>query len=408
MKKNYTSILQAALAFITFFSAQTLFAQTDYWTQKANLPGVARVAGAGFGVEGKGYVGLGYNFSLPQSFFDDMWQYDPVIDTWTQVASFPDGGRSGANGFTVGTKGYIFGGYGNGSVQNDLWEYDPVANSWTEKASCPGPQRDYAVAFGIGNKGYMGTGYDSGSLNYGDFWEYDPVSDSWTSKANVGGLPRSSAVGFSIGSKGYIGAGYIASPVRDFWEYDPVTNAWTQKADVSTIDRADGCGFSIGGYGFICCGYANGQANYDLWQYDPVLNAWSQKSNLSGAMRSNAVAFAIGMKGYVSCGADLTFTAIGDLHEYTPDTTLINSVNSIPEEALFSAWNYYDQRVLNVSVPNGSATHLELIDLAGKCWHSSYVTGTSFRIPAAGLESGIYMIRVTQGNRSQSKKILMP
>lgn len=408
MKKKYTSILQAVLAFIAFFSAQALFAQTDYWTQKANLPGASRVAGAGFSVEGKGYVGFGYNFSLPQSFLYDMWQYDPVNDSWTQVASFPDSGRSGASGFTIGTKGYIFGGYGNGSVQNELWEYDPIVNSWTEKAFCPGPQRDYAVAFGIGNKGYIGTGYDASSLNFGDFWEYDPVADAWTSKANVGGLPRSSAVGFSIGGKGYIGTGYIASPVRDFWEYDPVSNSWTQKADVSTIDRADGCGFSIGGYGYICCGYANGPASNDHWQYDPVANTWTQKSNLSGALRNDAVAFSIGMKGYVTCGADLTFTALNDLHEYTPDTTLLNSVTSVFPEDLFAAWCDYDQRILNVSIPNGSATYLELIDLNGKSWHSSFVTGTSHKIPVTELSSGIYLIRFKQGNRSQSEKILIP
>ena len=89
------------------------------------------------------------------------------------------------------------------------------AGIWTQKADFGGTARSGAVGFSIGSKGYIGTG----GIGVKDFWEYDSAINIWTQKADFGGTARSGAVGFSIGSKGYIGTGSTAA--KDFWEYDP-------------------------------------------------------------------------------------------------------------------------------------------------------------------------------------------
>jgi N-acetylneuraminic acid mutarotase len=85
--------------------------------------------------------------------------------------------------------------------------------------------RNSAVGFSIGNKGYVGTGYGDGPTLYNDFWEWDQVSNVWTQNVNFGGMARNAAVGFSIGNKGYVGTGVTGiNPnyaFQDFWEYDP-------------------------------------------------------------------------------------------------------------------------------------------------------------------------------------------
>src|SRR5690606_7173913 len=83
------------------------------WTPIAEFPGEARYSAVGFSVDGKGYVGLGYNGTNALS---DFWEYDPTTDTWTDLTtSLPvDGARYGAIAFALGNHGYV----GLGSTEN--------------------------------------------------------------------------------------------------------------------------------------------------------------------------------------------------------------------------------------------------------------------------------------------------
>jgi hypothetical protein len=111
-------------------------------------------------------------------------------------------------------------------------------DTWTQKADFGGTARSGAAGFSIGSKGYIGTGYDSNISDQKDFWEYDPATNAWTQKADLGEaiVGRIAAVGFSIGSKGYIGTGYGGYPVwwlNDFWEYTPDGGGLTLTSAVS-------------------------------------------------------------------------------------------------------------------------------------------------------------------------------
>jgi len=294
-------------------------ADADSWTQKANLGGSIRGASAGFSIGTKGYIGTGINFSSVPAFFNDFWEWNQATNTWMQKANFGGTARSGAVGFSIGSKGYLATGYDANIVTRDLWEYDPSLNTWTQKANYGGIGRDYAVAFSIGTKGYLGTGYNSISTNYNDFWEYNPSGNTWTQKANVPGGPRSSAIGFSINGKGYIGTGYDAGPKDDFYEYEPASNIWTQKANVPGGPRSDASAFAIGLKGYVCAGVIASVTQKDLWEYDPSSNTWVQKTNLTGAAREDAVGFSIGSKGYIGTGYDPLFNRLKDFWEYGPD-----------------------------------------------------------------------------------------
>ena len=149
----------------------------------------------------------------------------------------------------------------------------------TESRLCRNGNDQSAVGFSIGNKGYIGTGSGQGSTSNTDFWEWDQATDSWTRKADFAGTARQSAVGFSIGNKGYIGTGLnysISGYKKDFWEWDQATNVWTQKVNFAGSARAGAVGFSIGNKGYIGCGSGTGTDNFgiplqDFWEYDPTL-----------------------------------------------------------------------------------------------------------------------------------------
>src|SRR5207342_1510045 len=110
----------------------------------------------------------------------ELWAWDKMTDTWTQMADFPGLGREGALGFAVALKGYVVMGwdglgYNQSNYHSDMYEYDPVSNTWTQKTSMPGIGRYVGMGFAISGKIYVGMGL-AAAWNYLDDWyEYDPV-----------------------------------------------------------------------------------------------------------------------------------------------------------------------------------------------------------------------------------------
>ncbi len=232
------------------------------------------------------------------------------------------GQRGGALCFTVGTLGYVGGGF-NGSVSlNDLWSYDASANAWTQRASLPGPTRQRGMGFAISGKGYFCGGIDNiGNAFLKDTWEYDPGSNTWTQRADFGGGPRYDAVAFTIGSKGYIGTGFngVGNSFKDLWAFDPGSNTWVQKTDFGGDKRFAACGFSIGTDGYICAGQDSVTFRQDLWRYNSLTDTWSQMTDLAGTPRYFAGGFSTGGKGYVCMGFNFS-GALSDLWAYDPGT----------------------------------------------------------------------------------------
>ena len=56
-------------------------------------------------------------------------------------------------------------------MSNDLWEYDPRADAWTQKPDFTGPARGAAVGFVLGSRVYIGTGTNSKREQLRDFWQ---------------------------------------------------------------------------------------------------------------------------------------------------------------------------------------------------------------------------------------------
>ena len=196
---------------------------TNVWTRKTNFEGGPRRASVGFSIGNTGYIGTGYDSAF--ALYGDFWEYDTVLDKWSQKADFGGIKRTGAVGFAIGNKGYIGTGsnaYESDEYLKDFWEYDPVLDRWTQKANFSGGDRADGISFSIGCKGYVGFGENSNKKFKTDLWEYDPVKDLWIHKADLPSDGRDEAVGFSIGNRGYIGTGGEEFPwKKDFWEYTP-------------------------------------------------------------------------------------------------------------------------------------------------------------------------------------------
>ena len=74
---------------------------------------------------------------------------DDLMGKWYRVSDFDGLARGEATSFTIGSKGYLTGGYDGKKHLNDLWEYDMELDFWTQKASFPGTSRSSAAAFSV-------------------------------------------------------------------------------------------------------------------------------------------------------------------------------------------------------------------------------------------------------------------
>jgi N-acetylneuraminic acid mutarotase len=199
--------------------------QNDAWTQKADFPGDARLLATALVIGQKAYIVGGGRSGVHKN---DVWEYDPLTDTWTRKNDFPGWGINGAAGFVVNNRGYMGTGIIDGAAwatTRDFWEYDPTGDTWTKRADFPGVGRGYAQGFAIGSKGYIGLGvqYVQPMTVPVDLWEYDPQGNAWIRQPDPPGSGRGMAVSFVIDSRGYVGLGHGADEMdrSDVWKFTP-------------------------------------------------------------------------------------------------------------------------------------------------------------------------------------------
>ena len=148
------------------------------WVRKSDFEGMPRGSAVSFVIGDKAYVGLGYNDDddTNDGYMKDFWVYSSSTDRWDRIADFPGNGRVAAVGFAVNGKGYVGTGYDGDNKLKDFWEYDPTTNTWTQKDNFMGNARYKAVGFSINNYGYIGTGYGDDSVDKIDFYRFDPTA----------------------------------------------------------------------------------------------------------------------------------------------------------------------------------------------------------------------------------------
>src|ERR1044071_4100643 len=145
MKRIFTLVLLAGM--------QGAIAQT--WDSLSTYPCTKGGDGAiTFTIGNKLYVGGGF---VSKCFYE----YDPAADKWTKKADLPVVKcKAFGVGFSINGKGYAGLGFdlpaSSPVCNNDLWEYDPVANKWTQKKDYPGQGCDALFSFTVGNKAYVG------------------------------------------------------------------------------------------------------------------------------------------------------------------------------------------------------------------------------------------------------------
>ncbi len=376
-----------------------LFSQENTWVQKASLLD-KRERAVGFSLLGKGYIGTGTNTS--EETLNDFWQYDPSSDTWSQVANLPSSPRRNAIAFTIDNKAYV--GTGNdhdtasvGNYLSDIWEYDPIENTWLEKAPYPGGSGTgiyFGTGFSIQDKGYICCGKRGPNDYLTELWEFNPNTDSWTFKSNFPGGVRNKLCSFVVNNKAYIGLGEDNDIYRkDIWEYNPQTNSWIEKNDFAGEQRGEVCTFVINNTGFIATG-SNGAFWKDNWEYNAESDSWNIRADFGGSARRNAVAFVINNHAYLVSGKGYDGKK-RTMYRYRPyQYVMSNNQNENINLRIFPN-PVFDYFIIQTN------QNLEgyIVDVQGKIVSNFITHSNETKIERNGLVSGLYILILKDENK---------
>lgn len=253
----------------------------DTFTQKASFPKPVAAFPISFTANNKGYVlfvddhystagGIWINDTI-----NELWEYNPENDAWIRKADFPGFKRSNGTALSINDKGYILGGvYWKDSwdyYPQDVWEFDPLVNTWTQKAELNWSHQTQAQCLGFSHngKGYFGIGSSTRRI-----YEYDPVSDTWDYITDYPGEGFDNIKVFVINNKAYMGLGrnFSDDSYSDFWEFDIENISW-EKLHSCPINMAANLSFTINNKGYIGIGW-NDYYDYSniMYEFDPTKN----------------------------------------------------------------------------------------------------------------------------------------
>ncbi|MBT32724.1 MAG: hypothetical protein CMO01_23945 [Thalassobius sp.] len=164
---------------------------SNSWNQKADFPYDLREGGVTFAIGNKVYYGFGRSetdgpfIGEGYTYYSDFYEYDTESNSWTQLTDVSNElRRADAGGFSVAGNGYIIGGYNTVSSTinefNDLLKYNPVEDSWEEIAQYPGDARHSPAIAVLDDRVLVGTGsyrtsvYSSSSTPISSIYFYYP------------------------------------------------------------------------------------------------------------------------------------------------------------------------------------------------------------------------------------------
>ena len=379
----------------SFLSTGVLMGQE--WTMTTPLPqeAPARHHPVNFTLNGYGYLGTGG--SAEDEFLDDFWRFDPINETWEELAPFPGGGRSFSYGVSYENKAYVgFGRNENGPL-NDLWEYDPETNTWTELDTCLCVGRTHPALVAANGHIYVGLG--GGGGNKKDWWAYNIESGEWEQRAEFPSFQRHHPFYFEIDDYAYVGMGHGDNGIyNDLYRYDHLTDSWETLASLPGEGRVAGTQFSLNGKGYVLSGDGQDHDHMEageFWEYDPVLNEWTALApHLGNGSRWAPGNFIIDNTIYFMAGLEAGLLK-KDMMRYTFDTST-SLANNEPNASIRT----YPNPVSDVLYLEGVniTGQLQINALDGKVINRYQVTDAG--IDLSGLEPGMYFISLKQGEKT--------
>jgi len=378
---------------------------TCQWEQISSLPASFQTDHSfGFALDGKGYIMTGQTSN--SRFTNAMYEYDPFLDTWTQMDNFPGGIRGFGIGDTYEGKAYF--GFGFSIVyERDLWEWDPATQEWTELPSCPCTPRTHPAMVAHDGNIYVGLG-GSANGNLRDWWVYNIADQIWSELTRFPAAARHHPFMFAIGDYVFAGFGHGDGFISDQWyRYDPSDDSWMEVASIPSEGRVAGQQFSHNGLGYILSGDGSDHRSMDtgeFWSYDPETDDWTQLDPHPGKARWAPASFVLNGEVYILNGPSF-FSGQGLVYQpenYKYNLEPITSTEEISQSAIGIQPNPSQGEVL-ITIPSGSG-HVNIIEASGQIVRTLFYDKP---LTINDLQPGVYFIEYLEKDARSVEKLVV-
>jgi len=320
------------------------------------------------------------------------YRYSPATNTWTPITAFPVGRYLFGQAQAVNGKIYIMAGVDNlgtsYKVVPDVWEYDPVANTYSKKTDMPLPQ-GFCVSGVLEGKIYTIAGVSNTNDAFHKLVQvYDPATDTWSRATDY---PRNvkylSAA--TVNDKIVVTGGYNNTYPNMYYIADTYVGAlnggvleWRKVADYPIGPTIYMSGVGVDGKAWFFGGRPsadnNAPATKRSFKYDPTADAWTTLEPKVKGIQALVQAGTDGKKVYLPGGQTFTGFATDTLEIFDTGAqgapVLALSRNAVDRwvqrsqpvaEPLVIHNNGYADLTWNLSIASGGAGWLSLSASSG-------------------------------------------
>lgn len=388
---------------ITAFCVTQLVFGQFVWIENQNVPFSERDDAVAVSLNGYGYAGTGFNSSF--SPLNDWWRYNPVDDSWLQMADFTGDARQYAVAFTLNNLIYVGTGVGNGNYYNDLWAYSPENDSWTQKTSLPAAARSSCAVFTIGDFAYLCGGFFGLTDHSDEAWKYSSLDDSWIQVASLP-VELRLAMGFQIADFGYVAGGFneISGTLNTTFKYDAVNNTWSQSGNLPA-PRLGAKAVGLPTYALAICGGSNfSEFANTVFGFNHLNAQWTNQDPFIGEARKGGIAFAIEDQLYFGLGisAPPLNQRLNDFYQLYVGTSIADSNDFQFQVFPNPAQDFFQ---LKMNLPPG-LIHLKVLDMKGSLIHEQLVESGS-RISTLNWSPGVYMLHLNQNQSTNVVRLVV-
>ena len=394
--------MKANLLFILLCMFNGFLAQN--WQQLDDFPSASRDDAVVFTIGNKAYCGTGQTpWFEPASNF---YSFDMNLYEWNKTADLPTtNGRQYASSFENDTLGFLFGGVNN-EFFNDLYAYDPLQDSWEQKTSLPAEARSGSASFRIGDKAYIVGGRTENEDFINEVWEYNIPTDEWTQKNDFPFGKRWRMNGASNDTLGYIifGLGEGSTYSKGLYEYNPSSDTWSTLTEFPESPRNYASMIFLNNQLIVLFGMdENGKYYNDVHLYNLATDEWEVGDTLPDLPRRGGLVF--------SSGLDLFYsTGLVNTPERTSETWMLqNPTNSLVDLTLekLSIYPNPASNVLIIKCENCKDKPQKVIlkTIQGQHVSAHEVEDVNMQIDVSALNSGTYFILIENKNNQQYKPL---
>ena len=275
---------------------------------------VPRASAAACALDGKGYVFAGRDAN--GIYLNDLWQYDPGTDSWTQLSAFP--GKARVKAVMAAYDGALYMGLGfsgekvyvDSCYLRDIWRYTPADDQWTRLADCPSANTVSGVPCMVDERMYVL--YSTGWSQSKDIIYFDIANNRWGNIPDTGKRPGAcfGATGVPFAGRFFFSTGLTWENTKQWYEVDIANDRWTPLAAYPGKGRELCAGCATDNYIYLFGGryfageHTGGEVFSEFMRYNADSDQWEHCGAMPCGKGENMIAFSINHIAYFGLGED--------------------------------------------------------------------------------------------------------